>query len=69
MASGIFSMFLCFMVILNSVIKIVSPSEPLPASCGVCVSCFVSVSAIYHSYLVPWNEVFATARDAAVEQG
>jgi len=28
--AGIFSMFLCFMVILTSVIKIVKPSDPLP---------------------------------------
>lgn len=62
-ASGIFSMFLCFMVILNSVIKIASPSEPLPRFVWGLWVLFVSVSAIYHSYLVPWNEVFATARD------
>ncbi|MGE5580429.1 MAG: DNA translocase FtsK [Bacillota bacterium] len=62
-AAGIFSMFLCFMVILNSVIKMVSPDEPLPRFVWGLWVLFASVAAMYHAYLVPWPEVFATARD------
>lgn len=62
-AAGIFSMFLCFMIILNSVIKIVNPGDPLPSFVWGLWVLFTSVAALYHAYLVPWNEVFATARD------
>ena len=60
--AGIFSMFLCFMVILNSVIKAVKPSEPLPRFAWGLWVIFVFAAAIWHTYSISWEDVFLSAR-------
>lgn len=60
--AGIFSMFLCFMVILNSVIKIVQPDNPLPRFVWGLWVVFIFAAAMWHAYSVPWDTVFVAAR-------
>lgn len=60
--AGIFSMFLCFLVILNSVIKIVKPSDPLPRFVWGLWVVFVFGASIWHAYSVTWTDVFMAAR-------
>jgi len=50
------------MVILNSVVKIVNPSEPLPRFVWGLWVLFISAASIWHAYSVVWEDLFASAR-------
>lgn len=60
--SGSFAMFLCFMIILTSVLKIFGPDEPLPRLAWGLWTLLVFLSAIYHGFKAPWEGTFAFAR-------
>ncbi len=59
---GVFGMAFCFMLILNSLVKLAKPESPLPRFVwGLWVLLF-SVSAVYHGIKAPWDECFAFAK-------
>lgn len=57
--SGSFAMFLCFMLILTSVLKLFAPDEPLPRLAWGLWTLLIFVSAIYHGLKAPWEGTFA----------
>ena len=64
-AAGVFSMFLCFILILNSVIKIAKPGEPLPRFVWGLWVTLIFAASLCHAYEVPWETVFRAAQDGA----
>lgn len=61
-AAGGLSVFVCFMMILNSVVKIARPGDPLPRFVWGLWITFIFGAALYHAYSVPWESVFQSAR-------
>ena len=64
-ASGVFSAFLYFMLILTSVVKVAAPEDPLPRFVWGLWVVLVCAASLFHAYSVPWNDVFRAAREGA----
>ncbi|MGI6666886.1 MAG: DNA translocase FtsK [Bacillota bacterium] len=60
--AGALAMFFCFILILNSVVKLVNPGDPLPRFVWGFWVLLVFGSSIYHAVRVPWEDVFTGAR-------
>lgn len=60
--AGVFAMFLCFMLMLNSVVKIANPGDPLPRFVWGLWVILLFASAAYHAVKVPWENVFESAK-------
>lgn len=60
--AGALSMFFCFLIILNSVVKLARPGEPLFRFVWGLWVLLVFTCGIYHRLRVPWEYVFEVAR-------
>jgi S-DNA-T family DNA segregation ATPase FtsK/SpoIIIE len=60
--AGALAMLLCFVLILNSVVKLANPSGPVPRFVWGFWVLLIFGSSIYHAIRVPWEDVFAAAR-------
>jgi S-DNA-T family DNA segregation ATPase FtsK/SpoIIIE len=60
--AGALAMFFCFILILNSVVKLANPDEPLPRFVWGFWVLLVFGSSIYHALRVPWEDVFTAGR-------
>ncbi len=60
--AGVFGMAFCFMLILNSLVKLAKPNAPLPRFVWGLWVLLISVSAIYHGLKAPWDECFTFAK-------
>lgn len=60
--AGALAMFFCFILILNSVVKLANPGEPLPRFVWGFWVLLVFGASIYHALRVPWEDVFTAGR-------
>ena len=61
-AAGVFAMFFCFMLMLNSVIKIARPGEAVPRFVWGLWAILLFASSLYHAIQIPWESVFQSAK-------
>jgi S-DNA-T family DNA segregation ATPase FtsK/SpoIIIE len=61
-AAGVFAMFFCFMLMLNSVIKIARPGEAVPRFVWGLWAILLFASSLYHAIQIPWESAFQSAK-------
>jgi len=63
--AGTFSTYLCFLMVLTSIIKLAKPENRLPRSVwGLWTLLFFSAS-LWHDIMIPWENIFARAKMGA----
>lgn len=60
--AGALAMFFCFILILNSVVKLANPGNPLPRFVWGFWVLLVFGASIYHAFRIPWADVFTAGR-------
>ena len=63
--AGDFSVYLCFLIVLTAIFKIVQLQEPLPKPVWGFWVLLIFTSSLWHHAKIPWEETFSMARMGA----
>ena len=63
--AGDFSVYLCFLIVLTAIFKIVQLQEPLPKPVWGFLGIVDFTSSLWHHAKIPWEETFSMARMGA----
>ena len=63
--TGDLAMYLCFLIVLTSLVKIAKPQATLPRPIGGLWVLLIASSTLWHDIKIPWNNTFEMARMGA----